>query len=129
MAELVLKLDGFPIGNAKRRRADAFPKLAQAVDAPFRRVAGDDRGIDRPDGNSRNPIRMQSGFGQALINPGLIRAESATALEQQGNLFELRSGLWQIRRLRCKPWRGLRAYGVNAPDGKLMPKSAFRRTF
>jgi hypothetical protein len=76
------RLDLPKIGNAEWRSRDRLPKLAQRVDPPFRRVAGDDRRIDSADRDSGNPIGMQIGLRQRLINTRLISAERAAALKQ-----------------------------------------------
>ena len=74
-----------PSGDVQTR----LPEFAQPLDAPFRRIAGDQRRVDRADRNARDPVGMQIGLGQRLIDAGLIRAERAAALQQQGDPFEL----------------------------------------
>ena len=54
---------------------------------------GDDRRIDGADRDSGNPIGMQIGLGQRLINTRLIGAERAAALKQQRDLFKRSAAL------------------------------------
>jgi hypothetical protein len=89
----VVILDLPESGYAERRSRDRVPKLAQRINATLRRIAGDDRRIDGADRDSGNPIGMQIGLGQRLINASLIGAERAAALEQQRDLFEGRAPL------------------------------------
>ena len=67
--------------QSERRDADGFPELPQSVDAPFRRIAGDQGRIHRADRNPGDPVRMQIRLRQSLIDAGLIRPESTTALQ------------------------------------------------
>src|SRR6516162_5747405 len=76
----VVILDILKIGYAEWRSRDRVPKFTQRVDPLLRRIAGDDRRVDGADGDSGNPIGMQIGLGQGLINARLIGAERATAL-------------------------------------------------
>ena len=88
MGELVAAFDRRDIGHPKRGRTDGFPELAQLLDAPFRWIAGDQCRVDGPDRNTRDPVRVQVGFGQSLIDAGLIGAERSTALQQQDDTLE-----------------------------------------
>jgi len=65
--------------------ADGLPELGQACDALLWRVAGQDRGIDRADGNAGEPVGLDAGLVQALIDAGLVRAERTAALQHQGH--------------------------------------------
>ena len=65
---------------------DLLPEGAQSIEPLFARVAGDDRGIDRADGDARHPIRLDIGFVQRFVDAGLIRAERAAALKNQRDL-------------------------------------------
>jgi hypothetical protein len=53
------------------------PKFTQRVNATLWWIAGDDRRIDGADRDSGNPIGMQVGLGQRLINARLIGAKCA----------------------------------------------------
>ena len=55
-------------------------QLAQPV---FRRVARNNRRVDRADGNAGNPIGLDARFAHRLVNPGLIGAERAAALQNE----------------------------------------------
>ena len=79
----------FRYGKSQRALADLLPKLTQPVDAPLRRVARYDRRVDGADRNSRDPVWMEIGFRKSLVDPGLIGAERASALQQQGDLLKL----------------------------------------
>jgi hypothetical protein len=72
--------------EAHRRDADddiaCRPLVGCRIFTNGKRVSGTDRGIDCVDGNFGDPIGMQDGFGERLINAGLIGAERTAALEQ-----------------------------------------------
>jgi hypothetical protein len=59
---------------------DRVPKFAQRVHPLLRRIAGDDRRVNGADRDPGNPIGMQIGLGQRLINARLISPERAAAL-------------------------------------------------
>ena len=69
------------------------PELAQSVDTRLRRVTGDDGGIDRSDRDAGNPVGMNIGFGQGLVDPRLIGAKRAAPLQKQGDAVERQSPL------------------------------------
>src|ERR1019366_9399617 len=62
----------------------------QPRDALLRRVAHDQRRIDGANRNAGDPIWMQIGLRQRLIDTRLIGAKSAAALQDKGNPFERR---------------------------------------
>ena len=64
------------------------PKLAEPVNPGVRRIAGDDRGIDRSDRNAGDPVWMDVGFGQGLVDASLVGPQGAAALQQQGDAIE-----------------------------------------
>ena len=68
-----------------------FQKLRSFSTRVFGRVAGDQGGVDRADGYARDPVRVQVGLGQRLVDAGLVGAESAAALQEQGDAFEVGS--------------------------------------
>ena len=76
------------VGNG--RSGDLLPEGAQLVEPRLGRVAGDQRRVDRADGNPGHPLRLQVGFDQRLIDAGLERAERAAALQHQGDAVERR---------------------------------------
>src|SRR5262245_4038321 len=59
------------------RSGDLVPKAAQAMHAVRRRVAGNDRRIDRADRDTRDPIRRIVRGGQCLVDAGLVAAKRA----------------------------------------------------
>ena len=92
---LIDMFDGRAIGRAERaerRLADRLPEFAQLLDPFFRRIARDQRRIDGPDRNAGNPVGMNIGFRERLINAALVGAERAAALQDQRHGFERRRG-------------------------------------
>jgi hypothetical protein len=69
-------------------RSHMRPKFPQPIDAGIGRVAGDDGGVDRTDRDTGNPVRMDVGFRERLVDTALICPESTAALQQQGNALE-----------------------------------------
>ena len=67
---------------------DLLPECPELLDAPLGRIAGDHRAVDRADRDASDPIRMQLGLRQRVVDAGLVGAECTTALQQQGNAFE-----------------------------------------
>ena len=58
-------------GNPDRRLGDRFPEVAQPFDAPLRRIAGNQRTVDAADRRAANPMHVDIGFVDRLINAGL----------------------------------------------------------
>ena len=87
--------------EAHGRRGDYFPEFAQPVDTSFRRIAGDDRGIDCADRNADDPVRMKPSLGQRLINTRLIGAERAAPLQQKRDAIEREVGRASSPRCPC----------------------------
>src|SRR6516165_3376098 len=85
---IVAEFDLAEIGYAEWRSRNRVPKFAQRVHPLRRRISGDDRRVDGTDRDSGNPIGMQIGLGQRLINARLISPERAAPLQQQRDLFE-----------------------------------------
>ena len=69
-----------------RPALDPLPKGVQAWKPLGNLVAGDDRGVDAADRGADDPVRLDAGFVQGLINPALIGAERAAALKDQHHL-------------------------------------------
>jgi hypothetical protein len=86
--ELVVERE---IGHPERRNADGFPELPQSLDAPLRRIAGDQRQVHCADRNAGDPVGVQIRLCQDLIDAGLVRAEGAAALQDQRNTLEGRT--------------------------------------
>src|SRR5258706_11900422 len=61
-------------------RGDALPERAQPVDAPLRWIPGNQRAVDGADRDARDPVGMDAGLGQRLVDSSLIGAECAAAL-------------------------------------------------
>src|SRR5262249_16303605 len=69
-------------------RGDLLPETAQFRHTLGWRVARNNGGVYRTDGNTGDPIRMEVCFGERFIDPGLIGAECPTPLQQQSDRFE-----------------------------------------
>jgi hypothetical protein len=52
----------------------------QPVDPRIFRIAGDNRGVDRANGYSRDPVGMEAVLAQRFVDAGLKGAERAAAL-------------------------------------------------
>ena len=63
-----------------------LPELLQARQAVLGRVAGNEARIDRTDRGADDPVRLDAGFVQGLVDPGLVRAERAAALKHEHDL-------------------------------------------
>ena len=72
----------------RRDRRNMRPKLSQTVNAVIGSVAGDDSAVDRADRNAGNPVGMNIGFRQRLVDASLICSECAAALQNQGDTLE-----------------------------------------
>ena len=68
---------------------DPAPEFRQPVHPLAGRASGDQRGVDRPDGGSDHPVRIDAGFMQRLVDADLVGAESAAALKNQHGLAEI----------------------------------------
>jgi hypothetical protein len=70
------------------------PKFPQPIDAGIRRVARNDRGIDRTDRYAGDPVGMDIGFRQRLVvDASLICPQRAAALQEQGDALERKTFL------------------------------------
>ncbi len=76
-----------PVAQPGRRQGrpggHRLPELAQPLHASFGGISRDDRRIDRADGYAGQPGRLHVRLDEALVNPGLIGAERAAALQHQ----------------------------------------------
>jgi hypothetical protein len=101
-----------------RIRGHLRPKLAKPVNSEFRRIARDNRSVDRSNRNTGNPIRMDVGFGQRLVDASLICPQSAAALQEQHCAIE-----WQTPVGGREVWSRLKVHGSRAL-GLRLPKPA-----
>ncbi len=64
-------------GRQEERRCgrDAIPERAQPLDAPCRRIAGDERRVDRADRHAGDPIGREARFGETFVCSGLVCAQ------------------------------------------------------
>src|SRR5579871_1351963 len=76
---------GRTCGKDRPGRGNPLPEIPEALDAPLRRIAGDDRGIDRADGDSGDPVREVVRQRERLVDAGLIAAERTAALEDESH--------------------------------------------
>src|SRR3984893_12491473 len=97
MGELVLDLYCREVADTKGRRADDLPEFSQPRDALFRRVARNQRRIDRANRNTGDPIGMKIGLSQSLVDPALIGAKRTAALQDECNTFERRTLIGSMR--------------------------------
>src|SRR5262245_52149438 len=88
---------GVPPGG---RRRDAFPEGTQPVDTVLRRIAGNDRSVDRVDRNASNPVMCIVRGGEGLVDAGLVAAEGAAALEDEPDLLIVRRRPWPLLEIR-----------------------------
>ena len=87
---------------------DQIPEGLQLAQTVLGWIAGDDRRIDRTDGDARHPVGLDPGLMHRLIDPGLIGAERAAALQDKCNPVAARhpspgragSVAWSIGRVR-----------------------------
>ena len=68
-----------------------LPEFLQPRQTVFRRIAGDQAGIDGADRGADDPVRLDAGFVQRLIDAGLIGAKRAAALQHQHDLAGIAS--------------------------------------
>ena len=80
-------------------RRNAIPEFAQPLDPALRRVAGDQRRVDRADRNAGHPIRREAGLGEPLVDACLVGARGAAALQHQNAAVVLLEGSRRRRRL------------------------------
>ena len=66
-----------------------LPEFAQPRQPVLRRIARDQAGIDGADRGADDPVRLDAGFVQRLIDAGLVGAERAAALQHQHDLARL----------------------------------------
>ena len=69
---------------------DAPPELSQLVEPILWLVAGDDGGVDRAYRRSDQPVGLDAGLVQRLVDAGLVGSQRAAALEDEDDLAELR---------------------------------------
>ncbi len=76
------------IGNPERRLGDGFPEIAQPLDPLVGRIARNQGSVDRADRGAAQPMHVDLGFMDGLVNAGLICAERAAALQNQRDALE-----------------------------------------
>ena len=79
------------------RRGYAFPERAQPFDPLFRGIARDQGRIDSADRDAGDPIRLDIGFGERLVDASLIGAQRTPALQDESNTFEWRAPEAHVR--------------------------------
>ena len=63
-----------------------MPELFQLVEAILGLIAGNESGINGADRRANNPIGLDSGLMQRLLDADLISAESPTSLKNKNDL-------------------------------------------
>ena len=82
---------------------NARPELLEPLKPARPRVAGDNGRVDRTDGCADDPIGLDMRLVQRLIDPDLVGAEGATALQHQDNLAAPRAAERLNGRMRLCP--------------------------
>src|SRR5690349_10441787 len=62
---------------------DRRPEGLQLGDPVLRLIAGDEAGIDRTDRGADDPVGLDAGLMQRLVDAGLVGAERSAALQDQ----------------------------------------------
>jgi hypothetical protein len=62
------------------------PEFTQAIKSLVGRVAGDDAGIDGPARSADDPVGLDAGFVERLVDAALVGVECAAALEGEYHL-------------------------------------------
>ena len=65
-----------------------IPKRLKRGHALARCIAGDQAGVDGADRSADDPVRLDAGLVERLVDPRLIGAEGAPTLEDEHNLSE-----------------------------------------
>ena len=78
-------------GNASRKVQTGFCSIRfqnslQPRQPVLRRIAGDQAGVDGADRGADDPVRLDAGLMQRLVDAGLVGAERAAALQHQHDL-------------------------------------------
>ena len=72
--------------NSRRGAAPFASRIRASAQPAVGLVACDQARIDRPDRSADDPVRLDAGFMQRLIDAGLVGAERTTALQHQDDL-------------------------------------------
>src|SRR5689334_25334233 len=68
----------------------ALPELAQGIEAACRRIARNKRRIDGANRSTDDPVGLEAGFVQRLIDACLKGAECPSPLEDENHLLQIR---------------------------------------
>src|SRR5947209_6683523 len=71
--------------------------VAPTLDPPLGRIAGDEGRVERANRDAPDPVRVQVGLGQRLIDAALVGAQRAAALQQQRDALEVGANLRAVR--------------------------------
>ena len=71
----------------RRRAAHGIPELVQTLDTFFWRVTRDNGRINRSNGNTGQPVRLDARLGQPLIGTTLVCTQCTTPLKYQNRFF------------------------------------------
>src|ERR1700730_12879874 len=76
---------------------DPLPETAQALQTVLRRIANDDRGVNRTNRDPRHPVGQIFRGRQRFVNSRLIAAKRTSALQNQTNFFVIgRLTRWRV---------------------------------
>ena len=64
-------------------RRNAFPEFLEPFDPALWRIACDESGVNRANGDADDPVRGAAVFDQALVRTSLVGSERSTSLQQQ----------------------------------------------
>jgi len=65
------------------------------------RIACNNGTIDGSDRDAGDPVRMDIGFGQSLVDASLVRAQRTAALQEQGDALEWKT-LFRLCQMRSE---------------------------
>jgi hypothetical protein len=71
-----------------RGRRHLRPEFSQAVNACIGRIAGNDRRVDRADGDAGDPVGVDVGLCQSLVDTSLVCPQRTAALQDKGDTLE-----------------------------------------
>ena len=84
--ELLVKAREGIAETPDRALLDALPEFLQAREPVLRFIAGDEACVDRADRGADDPVGLDAGLVQRLVDARLIGAERAAALQHQHDL-------------------------------------------
>ena len=106
----------------------ALPEFAQARQPVLGLVAGDQAGIDGADRGADDPVRLDAGLVQGLVDARLIRAKRAAALQHEDDLAgQGFACLWKRNCPACSAPTGYWIFWFASRQPFVTPTAAFQR--